>query len=63
MKGFMVVRKWLDESIAGYELRSGDYPISSRYGNHVAVLIVLSGLTSVTRVQELNKYLPDNKKE
>jgi cell division GTPase FtsZ len=26
MKGYMAVRKWIDESIAGYEMRAGDIP-------------------------------------
>jgi len=54
MKGFMAVRSWLDKSIAGYELRSGDFPISVRQGNHVAVLIILAGLRGIPRIQELN---------
>ncbi len=58
MKGFMAVRSWLDTSIAGYELRSGDFPISSRQGNQVAVLIILAGLRGIPRLQELNdRYL------
>jgi cell division GTPase FtsZ len=62
MKGFMAVRKWIDDSINGYELRSGDSPISARQGTHVAVLIVLSGLGTVTRVDELDNLLPAKKK-
>lgn len=57
MKGFMAVRKWIDDSIDGYELRSGDSPVSARQGTHVAVLIVLSGLSVVNRVQELDQLL------
>ena len=53
MKGYMAIRKWIDESIAGYELRSGDNPISSRHTNRVSVLILFSGLPTVTRIQEL----------
>ncbi len=62
MKGFMAVRTWLDSSIAGYELRSGDFPISVREGNQVAVLIILAGLRGIPRLQELNdRFLCQNK--
>lgn len=57
MKGFMAVRKWIDDSINGYELRSGDNPVSSRPGAHVGVLILLAGLTSIARVSELDQAL------
>jgi tubulin-like protein CetZ len=60
MKGFMAVRKWIDDSINGYELRSGDSPISSRHGSHVAVLIVLSGLSEIPRVSELDRLIQKN---
>lgn len=53
MKGYMAVRKWIDESIDGFEMRSGDIPVSSRHANRVSVLIVFSGLRTVTRVQDL----------
>ncbi|MDD1724486.1 MAG: hypothetical protein LUQ07_05090 [Methanospirillum sp.] len=55
MKGYMAVRKWIDESIDGYEMRSGDNPISSRHGGYVSVLIVFAGLREITRVQELSE--------
>jgi cell division GTPase FtsZ len=58
MKGFMAVRKWIDDSIDGFELRSGDSPISARYGASVTVLILLAGLGNVTRVEELDRLLP-----
>lgn len=53
MKGYMAVRKWIDESIDGYEMRSGDNPLSARQENTVSVLIVFAGLPMVNRVQEL----------
>ena len=53
MKGFMAVRKWIDESIDGFEMRAGDIPVSSRQSARVSVLIIFSGLKTVTRVQEL----------
>lgn len=53
MKGYMAIRKWIDESIDGYEMRSGDNPLPARYSNYVSVLIIFSGLPTVTRVQDL----------
>ncbi|WP_067078725.1 tubulin/FtsZ family protein [Methanoculleus horonobensis] len=51
MKGFQTVRKWIDRSIAGLEMRSGDYPVKNT--SYVGIIIVLSGLTNVPRVEEL----------
>ena len=63
MKGFMAVRKWIDDSIDGYELRSGDSPCAARQGTHIAVLIVLSGVGNLTRIQELDRLIPEKLKE
>jgi len=62
MKGFMAVRKWIDDSINGWELRSGDSPCTARQGTHVAVLIILSGLENLPRIQELDRLLPEKPK-
>ena len=51
MKGFQTVRKWIDRSIAGLEMRSGDYPI--RNTSFVGIIIVLSGITNIPRVEEI----------
>ncbi len=53
MKGFQTVRKWIDRSIAGLEMRSGDYPVKST--SYVGIIIVLSGLTNIPRVEELRE--------
>ena len=53
MKGFMTVRKWIDRSIAGMEMRSGDYPVTS--ANNVAIIVVLSGLENIPRVAEIRE--------
>lgn len=63
MKGYMAVRKWIDESIDGFEMRSGDNPIPARYMNHVSVLIVFSGLPMVTRIQDLYDRFEKKKPE
>ena len=51
MKGFQTVRKWIDRSIAGLEMRSGDYPVKNT--SFVGIIIMLSGLTNIPRVEEL----------
>ncbi|HPY59236.1 MAG TPA: tubulin/FtsZ family protein [Methanospirillum sp.] len=63
MKGFMAVRKWIDESIDGFEMRAGDIPISSRQSARVSVLIIFSGLKTVTRVQELYERFGKKERE
>lgn len=51
VKGFVTVRKWIDRSIAGLEVRSGDYPVKSTH--FVGIVIVLSGVQNVPRIEEL----------
>ena len=53
MKGFQTVRKWIDRSIKGLEMRAGDYPVKST--QYVGVIIVLAGLDNVPRVKELDE--------
>ncbi|WP_380677841.1 tubulin/FtsZ family protein [Salinigranum sp. GCM10025319] len=43
-------RKWLEEETGTMEIRGGDYPIDSGY---VAAVVLLSGVTSVPRIKEL----------
>ena len=53
MKGFQMVRKWIDNSIRGLEMRAGDYPVKST--KYVGVIIVLAGIQNVPRVTELEE--------
>ncbi len=53
MKGFQTVRKWIDRSIKGLEMRAGDYPVKST--QYVGVIIVLAGIENVPRVTELDE--------
>jgi tubulin-like protein CetZ len=53
LKGYMTVRKWIDRSIAGLETRSGDYPVTST--KFVAIIIMLSGLENIPRIEELKE--------
>jgi cell division GTPase FtsZ len=60
MKGYMTVRKWIDRSIAGMEVRSGDYPI--RNSRYVAVLILLAGITTIPRLDEIRQIRDQSKR-
>ncbi|MBP2133092.1 cell division GTPase FtsZ [Methanomicrobium sp. W14] len=53
MKGFQTVRKWIDSSIAGLEMRSGDYPV--RNTRYVGIIIMLSGIHNIPRLEEIKK--------
>ncbi|MDO5844878.1 MAG: tubulin/FtsZ family protein [Methanocorpusculum sp.] len=53
MKGFQTVRKWIDRSIRGLEMRAGDYPVKST--KYVGVIIVLAGIENVPRITELDE--------
>jgi len=53
MKGFQTVRKWIDRSISGLEMRSGDYPV--RNTKYVGIIIALSGIENIPRVHELTE--------
>ncbi|MDD3407685.1 MAG: tubulin/FtsZ family protein [Methanomicrobium sp.] len=53
MKGFQTVRKWIDSSIAGLEMRSGDYPVKNT--RFVGIIIMLSGLHNIPRLEEIKK--------
>jgi cell division GTPase FtsZ len=59
MRGYMAIRHWIDLHIGGFEVRSGDYPVSgSRF---VAVAVILSGFSHVGRVDAL-RAVRDTKK-
>ncbi len=53
MRGFMTVRKWIDRTIRGLELRSGDYPVSGT--RFLGILIILAGMETLPRVEELRQ--------
>jgi cell division GTPase FtsZ len=40
MRGFQAVRKWIDRSIRGLEMRSGDYPVKNT--RFIGIIIVLA---------------------
>lgn len=51
-KGIEKGRLWLEENTETMEVRGGDYPVDS---NHVSVLTLLSGVTEVPRIKELQQ--------
>ncbi len=53
VKGFQSVRKWIDRSIAGLEMRSGDYPVKNT--KYVGIIILLAGLRNIPRLDELRQ--------
>jgi cell division GTPase FtsZ len=53
MRGYMTVRHWIDRTIRGQEVRSGDYPV--RNTRFIAVLVILAGLENVTKIDEIRR--------
>ncbi|ADC65950.1 Tubulin/FtsZ GTPase [Ferroglobus placidus DSM 10642] len=60
-KGLEKAKLWLEEQIAGVEVRAGDYP--TRRTKHVAALVVLANVTDVPRVKELQRLAAEAKEE
>jgi len=52
-KGIERGRKWLEEQTGSMEVRGGDYPVSE--SDFVAGVILLSGVTNVPRIKELQQ--------
>jgi cell division GTPase FtsZ len=52
-KGIERGRKWIEEQTGSMEVRGGDYPI--RKSTQVAAVILLSGVTNVPRIKELQQ--------
>ncbi|WP_152040285.1 tubulin/FtsZ family protein [Salinigranum salinum] len=53
-------RKWLESETGTMEVRGGDYPVDSGY---VAVVVLLSGVTSVPRIKELQAVAIEAQRE
>ncbi len=52
-KGIERGRKWIEEQTGSMEVRGGDYPIPG--AEKVAGVILLSGVTNVPRIKELQQ--------
>ncbi|QSZ67152.1 cell division protein [Methanofollis aquaemaris] len=61
LKGFVTVRKWIDRSIAGLEMRSGDYPVKNT--RFVGIIIVLADVQNVPRIEELKLLREEYRQE
>jgi len=68
-KGIEKSKSWVEENIAGVEVRGGDYPVNSSY---IAVVVVLSTIGNAPRINELleiaketkdDVYSPDKEKK
>lgn len=49
-KGIEKAKSWVEENIAGVEVRGGDYPVNSDY---VAAVVMLSTVSNAPRIKEL----------
>ncbi len=52
-KGIERSRKWVEEETGSMEVRGGDYPLPGE--NKVAAVVLLSGVTSVPRIEQLQQ--------
>ncbi len=60
-KGLEKAKLWLEEQIAGVEVRAGDYP--TRRTKYVAALVVLANVTDIPRVKQLQRLAVEAKEE
>jgi cell division GTPase FtsZ len=49
-KGVEKAKSWVEENIAGVEVRGGDYPVNSEY---VAAVVMLATVGNAPRIKEL----------
>jgi Cell division GTPase len=49
-KGIEKAKSWVEENIAGVEVRGGDYPVNSEY---IAAVVMLATVTNAPRIREL----------
>jgi cell division GTPase FtsZ len=57
-KGIDSARRWLEETTGSRAVRAGDYPLPNE--DRVAVLVVLSGVTDVPRIKQLQQQARDS---
>ncbi len=58
-KGLEKAKLWLEDQIAGVEVRAGDYP--TRKTKYVAALVLLANVTEIPRVKELQRLAAEAK--
>jgi len=59
-KGIEKAKSWVEENIAGVEVRGGDYPVNS---NYVAAVVVLATVASAPRIKELMEIARTTKED
>ena len=59
-KGIEKAKSWVEENIAGVEVRGGDYPVESSY---VAVVVVLASVGNAPRIRELLEIAKETKED
>jgi cell division GTPase FtsZ len=59
MRGYMTIRHWIDRTIRGNEVRSGDYPV--RNTRFIAIIILLAGLKNVAKIDEIRRIRDEMK--
>jgi cell division GTPase FtsZ len=59
-KGIEKAKSWVEENIAGVEVRGGDYPVNS---NFVAAVVLLSTIGNAPRIRELTNIARETKED
>jgi cell division GTPase FtsZ len=59
-KGVEKSKSWVEENIAGIEVRGGDYPVGS---NYIAAVVLLSTIGKAPRISELLEEAKETKQD
>jgi cell division GTPase FtsZ len=59
-KGVEKAKSWVEENIAGVEVRGGDYPVNSEY---VAAVVMLATVGNAPRIKELLDIAKETKED
>jgi cell division GTPase FtsZ len=59
-KGVEKSKSWVEENIAGIEVRGGDYPVDS---NYIAAVVVLATVGNAPRIRELLEIAKETKED
>ncbi|MDH7593535.1 MAG: tubulin/FtsZ family protein [Methanomicrobiales archaeon] len=59
-KGVEKAKSWVEENIAGVEVRGGDYPVES---NYIAAVVVLATIQNAPRIKELMEIAKETKED
>ncbi|MDD1677828.1 MAG: tubulin/FtsZ family protein [Methanomicrobiales archaeon] len=59
-KGVEKAKSWVEENIAGVEVRGGDYPVES---NYIAAVVILATIQNAPRIKELMVIAKETKED